>query len=81
MRVADRSGQGKTWALASAALMALYLVVGSCGGENNAPSASPAASAEEEAVINAAKNYYQYAESGNYSTTYDLRGPSLLHAG
>jgi hypothetical protein len=38
------------------------------------PSASPAAaaSAEEEAVIYAAIDYYRYAESGDYSTTYDL---------
>jgi hypothetical protein len=28
--------------------------------------------AEEAAVINAAIDYYQYAESGDYSTTYDL---------
>jgi hypothetical protein len=38
------------------------------------PSASPAAAgeAEEAAVITAAIDYYQYAESGDYSTTYDL---------
>ena len=31
-----------------------------------------AASAEEAAVVNAAIEYYQYAEIGNYNTTYDL---------
>jgi Zn-dependent protease with chaperone function len=36
------------------------------------PSPSPVGSTEEAAVIDAAKNYYQYAESGDYSTTYDL---------
>jgi hypothetical protein len=36
------------------------------------PSPSPAGSTEEDAVIDAAKNYYQYAESGDYYTTYDL---------
>jgi len=36
------------------------------------PSSSPAGSTEEATVIDAAKNYYQYAESGDYSTTYDL---------
>ena len=35
-------------------------------------SPSPAGSTEEDAVIDAANNYYQYAESGDYYTTYDL---------
>jgi uncharacterized protein len=35
-------------------------------------SATPAPSAEEEAAIDAANNYYGYAEVGDYDTTYDL---------
>jgi hypothetical protein len=39
---------------------------------SSSPSPSPAGSTEEDAVIDAAKNYYQYTESGDYYTTYDL---------